>query len=379
MKLNLKTAFRKSIVVILLLVCSVLLFYKIEEQSFVWKENQTLLSVNQQAVEKEWRGISNRPAPKHSGCDISYTSDTDKMESIKRDIHIWSTKRDTYMIDHRAKLEKSFSLFVYDYKKMKVLRTPEWENPEYEYGIDDERGTRAQVSTDGKFWYTTDKLWNYEEKANKTLPSLQEADRQCKKVLDFFGFSYAERDNLKMQGTFEYDMGEEGVYKPKTNVLFYEKKVEGIPTFNNGYYFEQDRDGITDFEYQTAGISYLLIAEDEILKNMHPKDMITPKKVVKRFEKKVRESISSEMYKNYSVEDFYLAYAYQDIVERGEQFDEWVGKFVPGWILHINLEKYDFEVQKWEEEEVYYFYPLDGTKEYMLDGYTWGGGFENTR
>ena len=57
---------------------------------------------------------------------------------------------------------------------------------------------------------------------------------------------------------------------------------------------------------------------------------------------------------------------------KGDAFDEWAGKFVPGWILRVNMEKYDFETQIWSEEELYYFYPLDGTKEYMLAGYTWG-------
>lgn len=375
MKLDIKAVLQKSIVVVLLLACSVLLFYKIDNQSLQWKKNVTVLSVNQERVEEEWNGISNRPAPKHSGIDISYGMNVDAVEPVNHDVHIWSTKRDTYMIQHRKKLEKSFSLYVDNYNEMKVLRAPEWENPEYEYGVEDGRGTSAQVGKNGEFWYITDILWNYEEKEKKPLPSIEEADKVCKKVLDFFDFSYRDNGFLKMQGAFEYDMGDEGVYRPKANVLFYERMVEGIPTFGNGYYFEQDQSGIVTFEYLTSQSAYFLIAEDSILGTIHPKDMTTPQDVRKRFEKTAKTSDATKVYKNYSVEDFYLTYSYRDIVENGEQFDEFAGKFIPGWILRAQLQKYDFDAESWSEENLYYFYPLDGTEEYLVDGYTWGGGF----
>lgn len=260
-----------------------------------------------------------------------------KNKEMKRDVKIWTGKYDDYMLKHREQFQRSFSRFDSQTDDIDQYN----ENTYTIY-----KGSRilASIGTMGDYTIVAlGKDAEYDEK--EELPSLEVANKECEKLLDYFQLSYQTNENLWAKGIYNINPDS---YKQAE--LFYEKTVDDIPVYDNGYLVEYRADGIYSFSGTSHNDQFLII-EDQVKKNIAADRIISSTEAKKKFEDQLMHYSNEDKYTELSIENCEFYYYYS------EESDE----LIPGWLLSCKAESYDFTMEQWNCEDVDYFCDAEGT------------------
>lgn len=300
------------------------------------KDKITTLQVDRSVIEKYYEQSGQKEAPIKADVVI-HVSGNEKNETVKKDVHVWNAKQDDFMNSHKQQFISSFSFF-----DAKVDDVKEFEENDYMIFS----GSRILASLGKSGDYTISafgKDQEYNEQAR--LPELEEASKECEKVLKHFGFSYRVDERFFAKGVYEC--------KPnlwKQENLFYEKTVDGIPIFDDGYLFEYRANGIVSFCTRRGDYMNWFIVEDDRKCTIDKKDIISCKTAEKDLERTLRDTKQEMRYTQYNILSGEFYYVYDEVEKVIE----------PGWVFPCEMDEYNFETEQWASKEIYFFCDAQG-------------------
>ncbi|MBQ3601075.1 MAG: hypothetical protein II992_07750 [Lachnospiraceae bacterium] len=300
------------------------------------KDKVTTFQVDKSVIEKYYEESGQREAPLKADVVIQ-VSGKEKSETIEKDVYVWNAKQDAYMNSHKQQFIDSFSYFDTQVDDVEVFQ-------EMDYTIFKGSRILASLGKNGDYSISAiGKSAEYNE--NAKLPEVEKASKDCEKVLKYFGFSYRADERFFAKGVY---VCEPDCWKQEN--LFYEKTVDGIPIFDNGYLFEYQANGIVNFSAKLGDYVNMFVVEDDVERVIKSQNIISCKDAKKRVKSTLENTKQDKRYKEYNISEGEFYYIYDEVSKTLE----------PGWVFPCEVNEYNFETEQWASEEKYFFCDAEG-------------------